>query len=352
MSPVIKWLFCLVFLYSIATKAKEITKDPAIARAEAKTPVVAEATAPAPASASASAKTKANTPLSSKRQISSTSQKGYVVNIPPGQALPIPREEKSEKNQLIHFKMTKAPWLSQYPSIQKEVTKIIQDQKQEILKTAKDLFQEFPKSSLLPYRLYVEELKLFIPKRHDFSATCKSKHLGPLNSKSEERFKCHWYNKDIVSVRMRLYTYTGGAHGGSQYYSWNYNTKSQQFLSLRDMFPISDYCAKLTMVGRKPFFQKQPLPECLKPSINQGEEIKGSEEFLNTIIQTQDILFAFRKQGNEYDRYIKGDILRGTIKAKHFKIWNVHEDKIVFLFPEYQVGPYSAGSFEVFVPLW
>ena len=32
---------------------------------------------------------------------------------------------------------------------------------------------------------------LFIPKGHDSSATGKSKHLGPLNSKSEERFKCH-----------------------------------------------------------------------------------------------------------------------------------------------------------------
>ena len=285
--------------------------------------------------------------------LTAESKNGYVIQIPPGQARPLLKGSLSEQNRLLDFKMVKAPWLSKYPVLHKKVSQLIQTKKKAILEDARSLSKAFPKSALLPYRLYVEEIKHFSPK-----------------------------DPDIVSLRIKLYTYTGGAHGGTQYHSWNYNIKSQKFLSLSDLFPISDYCAQLVMVGRKPFFQKKPLKACqhpanqIKTNINQtgfekgaslgvfssyNKDMKpensnkigiiGSESLLNTIIQAQDILFAFRKQGNEYDRHIKGDILRGTIKAKHFKIWNVHEDKIVFLFPEYQVGPYSAGSFEVFIPL-
>ena len=285
--------------------------------------------------------------------LTAESKNGYVIQIPPGQARPLPKGSLSEQNRLLDFKMVKAPWLSKYPVLHKKVSQLIQTKKQAILEDARSLSKEFPKSALLPYRLYVEEIKRFSPK-----------------------------DPDIVSLRIKLYTYTGGAHGGTQYHSWNYNInqtgfekgaasvifssynkdlkheksnqtsiKSQKFLSLHDLFPISDYCAQLVMVGRKPLFQKKPLKACQPPANQTTANIIGSESLLNIIIQAQDILFAFRKQGNEYDRHIKGDILRGTIKAKHFKIWNVHEDKIVFLFPEYQVGPYSAGSFEVFISL-
>ena len=40
--------------------------------------------------------------------------------------------------------------------------------------------------------------KYFIPKGHDFSATCKSKHLSPLNSKSG-KFKCDQYNQTNIN---------------------------------------------------------------------------------------------------------------------------------------------------------
>ena len=261
--------------------------------------------------------------LSAKRKISSKKrqEKGYVIQISPGQAHPLPKFALSEQNQFMDFKMVKATWLSKYLVLHKKVTQIIESEKKEVLGEAKLLFQEFPKSALLPYRLYVEELKLFSP-----------------------------VNADIVSVRMRLYTYTGGAHGGSQYYSLNYSLKEKKFLSLQDIFPISNYCAKLIMVGLKSLFQKQPLDRCQKPTPSQ-KEIVGSEEFLNLIISLRELLWTFRKQGNKYDKYVKQDILRGTSEKKHFKIWNLQKGKIVFLFPEYQIGPYSAGSFEVFIPL-
>ena len=252
------------------------------------------------------------------RQTSSKQYKGHVVHIPPRQVSPILKTDRT--NPLLDFKSFLKEKISNpvLPAIQKEITKIIQSEKQALLKSAKELFNKIPHSALLPYRLYVEEIKLFKP-----------------------------LNPDIVSVRIRLYTYTGGAHGGTQYYSWNYSQKQRKFLSLNDIFPVSDYCAQLVMVGRKPLFQKKPLSECLNPSPSQN--ITGSEELLNLVIRVQNILFRHKKQGNKYDKYIKGDILRGT--QKHFKIWNIHQNEIIIVFPEYQVGPYAAGSFEVFVPL-
>ena len=251
------------------------------------------------------------------------SKGGYVINIPLGQAGPLTsKSEVSGQNQLLDFKMAEAGWLTQYSAIHKEVSQIIQSKKKAILESAQSLFREFPKSALLPYRLYVEELKMFSPA-----------------------------DPDIVSVRMKLYTYTGGAHGGSHYYSWNYSLKKQQFLSLRDIFPISDYCAELKAVGLKPLFQKKPLEECFKPVSNLDSAIKGSKEFLNLVVHIRELLFENQKQGDEYDKHRKRDILRGTMKHKHFQIWNLKGRQIQFIFPEYQVGSYSAGAFLLHLPL-
>ena len=52
-----------------------------------------------------------------------------------------------------------------------------------------------------PHCIIKDILKGFvadIPKGHDFSATGKSKHLSPLSSKSEERFKCNRYQAKVV----------------------------------------------------------------------------------------------------------------------------------------------------------
>ena len=87
--------------------------------------------------------------------------------------------------------------------IQKRVEKIIRENKENTRKDAKALFQEFPSSALFPYKFYIKELKLF-----------KS------------------YDQNIVSVRMITYTYTGGAHGGKNYYSWNWSKTKKKFLSL------------------------------------------------------------------------------------------------------------------------
>ena len=188
------------------------------------------------------------------------------------------------KRQLLDFKPAKAPWLKQSPMIQKEVNQIIKKYKKETTKDAKSLFQEFPSSSLLPYKLYVEELKQLKPE-----------------------------DPDIVSVRMIIYTYTGGAHGGKSFYTWNWSKQRKKFLFLN--------------------------------------EVITSEQFTTLVAHTRQILFERQKQNDEYDKHRKAHIQRGTSKKKDFKIWNFDRNGIIFIFSEYQVASYAAGSFEVFIPM-
>ena len=121
----------------------------------------------------------------------------------------IPEERsnsKKVKRQLFDFKPAQAPWLEKYPPIQQEVEKILKKQKEDITKDAEELFQEFPTTALLPYSLYVQELKLF---KHN--------------------------QKGIVSVRLATRIYTGGAHGNYFYYSWNWDRQKNKFISLDEV---------------------------------------------------------------------------------------------------------------------
>ena len=191
---------------------------------------------------------------------------------------------KTPERQLVDFKPIQAPWLEQYPIIQAEVKKIIENHKKDITKGAEELFQEFPHSVLLPYKLHIKEVKLFKP-----------------------------HNQDIVSVRMAIYTYTGGAHGGTSYYSWNWSKTKQKFLSL--------------------------------------DEVIQPNQFELLVKQARQILFRKQKQNDKTDKQRKAYIQSGTSKKEDFEIWNLDRKGIVFTFPEYQVASYVAGSFEIYIPL-
>lgn len=184
----------------------------------------------------------------------------------------------------MDFKPAQAPWLEKYPAIQREVEKIIETTKKSIMEEAKELFKEFPQSVLLPYKLHIRELRLL---EHN--------------------------KQDIVSVRMAIYIYTGGAHGGTGYYSWNWSKQSEKFLSL--------------------------------------EEVITPEQFTNLVTQARSILFERQKQNDEYDKHRKAHIERGTSEKKDFKVWNFKKDGIEIVFSEYQVASYAAGTFKVFVSL-
>ena len=209
-----------------------------------------------------------------KSSLSKTKLKDQKINF----------SDEQIKRQLLDFKPEQAPWLKQYPMIQQKVNQIIREHKKDIVEDAKSLFQEFPRSALLPYKLYIEELKQFKPN-----------------------------DQDIVSLRMVIYTYTGGAHGIRNYYSWNWSKQKKRFLSL--------------------------------------DEIITSEQFAALVKHTRQILFERQKQGDKYDKHRKINIQRGVSKKEDFKVWNFNRNGIVFIFPEYQVASYAEGSFEVYIPL-
>ena len=173
---------------------------------------------------------------------------------------------KQIKRPLVDFKPGQTSWLEKYPMIQKEVKQIIEKYKKEIKKSAEDLFQEFPNSVLLPYKLYIEEVKEFKPN-----------------------------NPDILSVRMIVYTYTGGAHGRKSYYSWNWNKQKKFFLSL--------------------------------------DEVITSEQFATLVKHTRDMLFEQQKKGNKYDKHRKTHIQRGVSKKKISKYGILTGMELYLFFP-------------------
>ena len=181
------------------------------------------------------------------------------------------------KKGLIDLQLMSPAWLDQQVVIKRVVQRKLQKEVKEIIKDATNLFKEFPRTVLLPFRFHVKELKLFSPE-----------------------------DRDIISVRLKVYIYTGGAHGNSAYYSWNYSQKRKAFLSLDDVI---------------------------------------------TSVQFTDIVRRVRRQLGKEDYMQKDHIKRGTSKKEDFNIWNMHKKGISFVFPEYQVAAYSAGNFEVFVPL-
>ena len=115
-------------------------------------------------------------------------------------------------------------------------------------------------------------------------------------------------NSDIVSVRMITYAYTGGAHGMRNYYSWNWSQKEQKFLSLEEVISLEEQFTRLI------------------------------EETRKAVLESQENIDL-------------GWLESGTSKITDFKIWNFYQERLVFIFPEYQIAPYSSGATEVSVPL-
>lgn len=212
-------------------------------------------------------------------------KKGASVTSAGGQKTRSPAAGGSSDRKLMDFQSPKPPWLDHYPEIKKEIQKIVQQLRTDIAKEAGEVFKQFPHTALLPFKLHVKEIKLFEPG-----------------------------DQNIVSIRMQTYTYTGGAHGGTQSYSFNWNKKTKRFLSFNDLFPTQ-------------------------------------KEFDTLVQTTRNILFEKQKQGDDYDRFRWSHIKRGTAKREDFQIWNLHKNTLVVVFPPYQVASYAAGRFEITVPL-
>lgn len=126
---------------------------------------------------------------------------------------------------------------------------------------------------------------------------------------------------DLASVLIYTLSYTGGAHPNHYYESLNFNTNNQRIISLDDLFSDSKYIYELS---------KYVTDSLLKiKSDKTGEEIQSDEWIERGALPLSENFGIFVFVPNNDHTKIEG---------------------IKFIFPPYTVGPYSDGTYEVFVP--
>lgn len=120
-------------------------------------------------------------------------------------------------------------------------------------------------------------------------------------------------DENVASFVLNIEEYEGGAHGAHNLLAINYDLKNNKDIQLADLFSgqpnylqtISDYCVS-----------------DLTKQINQ---------------KVGDVSGTWISQG-------------AGPSLENFSIFLINKDNITFYFPEYQVAPYAAGSFQVTMP--
>lgn len=105
---------------------------------------------------------------------------------------------------------------------------------------------------------------------------------------------------DLISVRIEAYTYTGGAHGMTKFYTVNYLPRTVTFLTLSDMFDLSLY--------------------------------KEIDEVILSCFENKDNCFTQKPS------------IR-TASAVNFSA-----DSVIFTYEHYALGPHACGVAEIVVP--
>jgi|GEM_PF-312610 hypothetical protein len=118
-------------------------------------------------------------------------------------------------------------------------------------------------------------------------------------------------NRNIVSVIINTYIFSGGAHGNTTLASFNYDTKSKKFIDVLQASSMS--YNEISSICRQSLYKK--LINNSKKSIPPSEE-DSLREMINT--------GAFPQAGN-------------------FEIFTVAGNKVFVWFEPYSVAPYSYG---------
>jgi hypothetical protein len=120
--------------------------------------------------------------------------------------------------------------------------------------------------------------------------------------------------KDRTSYVLEIYEFTGGAHGGYTVIAETYD-KNGKAVPLKDV------------IGGGPNYDR--IAAVVRP-------------ILTALIQ--------ERKGTSY--IVEEDFLSGTApEALNYAQWYVKDDTVVFIFNQYQIGPYVLGMFEVPVSL-
>ncbi|MEO3408560.1 DUF3298 domain-containing protein [Mucilaginibacter sp. CAU 1740] len=126
----------------------------------------------------------------------------------------------------------------------------------------------------------------------------------------EDSVKVLRQDTSLITLQVKGYTYTGGAHGGSFTGFVNWDTKAGKNLTLEDIF-IAGYQDKLTIIAEKIFRKDEKLSETA--SLKDNYFFKDDKFALNTN-------FSVTPLG------------------------------IKFLYNQYEIKPYAAGITELFIP--
>ena len=123
-------------------------------------------------------------------------------------------------------------------------------------------------------------------------------------------------NNKYLSFVIKIYYFTGGAHGNEEIYAFNYDMLKKKEISINDFFGSSQ--------------------EALK---------KISE------VSAQDIISQLQSTGwKEFDN-IKEMVNQGTAPVpENFKDFNFNNYSLIVYFQKYQVAPGAAGSLTVTIP--
>ncbi len=120
-----------------------------------------------------------------------------------------------------------------------------------------------------------------------------------------------WSYKNLSGVTLEFYTFTGGAHGGTQYITFLFDDAGIQ-LTLPQLF-----------LGNTAFLER--IAKAVQPDL--------------------------KKQLEENQMYVEDFFTDGTRPDEgNFRTFTVGSDGITFIFQQYQVAPYVAGAPRVTVP--
>ncbi len=162
---------------------------------------------------------------------------------------------------------------------------------QEYNSYAKDVKEAWAESEAVAKKIYGDDS--YVPRQYEYIVKC-----DPVMA-----------NDSFISLRVDTYIYSGGAHGNTSVETFTYDKKKNTLVSLKDVSPFSD--AELIQICRTSLAEKIT-------------KIQGSAADQN---------------------WIK----RGTSPLP--KTFLYDGKKLVLIFGQYLVAPYSCGILDVDIPL-
>lgn len=160
-------------------------------------------------------------------------------------------------------------------------------------------------------KIFNERVQQFIDSLQNNLKTEADTFFALYTDKPEERpvFNYQFYVRDTVfmadadriSVRLSVYSFTGGAHGTTDFYAFNYNVKKRIFLNPGQMIDLKKTKEWNELLAKN--FKNDQKCFTDKPTLTSG-----------------------------------------------YTAFNISPETVCFTYPQYVLGPYYCGPAEVFIP--